>query len=68
MCYHVSVPAKDKIKKVYNWAELSDNWENDQHHITGFSHSKTPVITKENPHKIELYSWGLIPKLRTSNP
>ena len=62
MCYHESVPAKDKIKKVYNWAELSDSWENDQHHITGFSHKKTPVITTENPHKIDLFSWGLIPK------
>jgi putative SOS response-associated peptidase YedK len=61
MCYHTSIPSREKIKKRFNSVVFSEPF-NELNHLSGFSFSKTPVITSEDNSKIQLFSWGLIPK------
>jgi putative SOS response-associated peptidase YedK len=40
----------------------NDDEELRMYHINGFTHTKIPVITNEQPHLVQGYNWGLIPK------
>jgi putative SOS response-associated peptidase YedK len=60
MCYHVSIPSKEKVKKSYSEVTMMKEWLSADH-LSGFAFKDTPVITLENPGEIQVYSWGLIP-------
>ncbi len=60
MCYHYSL-TKEKIELEERFdATLEYEWLS-QYHVTGFSDQKMPVITLEQPKKIQAFHWGLVP-------
>lgn len=66
MCYHYSLTA-DKFEISTRYA-LEDeetialmNEYDIVYHNDGFGHRAMPVITADEPNKIQLYDWGLIP-------
>jgi putative SOS response-associated peptidase YedK len=61
MCYHVAqTRTRDQLARDF---EAEVNGEvNEYYHVSGFEHPHLPVITAQNPQKIEFYEWGLIPK------
>jgi len=59
MCYRYSVPGPDLLKKTFQ-ASFNFKWER-KFHIGGFDFPKAPIITNNNPDKIKLFNWGLIP-------
>ena len=62
MCFNISVnSSKKKIEDAFN-AQFDLGYEfipNDS--FNGFTNPKIPVITNENPNKIQMCDWGLIP-------
>lgn len=60
MCYHYSLTLpQDSISKV-----LPAQWEmpfEPVYHISGFAYAPMPVITQQEPNKVQAYQWGLIP-------
>lgn len=62
MCYNVSVKSAKEILEKRFEAEF-ETTESIQplYLVSGFSHSKLPVICSENKKKIKLLTWGLIP-------
>lgn len=60
MCYHYSLgQPQEAINKV-----LQAEWEmpfEPIYHISGFAFAPMPVITQQEPHKVQAYQWGLIP-------
>ena len=60
MCYHYSLgQPQEAISKV-----LPAEWEmpfEPIYHISGFAFAPMPVITQQEPHKVQAYQWGLIP-------
>lgn len=66
MCYNIEVPAKEEIHQFIDEyldnAIRNDEWNEYYHRMTGFTFSKIPVLTAENPDRIHAYNWGLIPK------
>ncbi|WP_345951287.1 SOS response-associated peptidase [Mucilaginibacter sp. PAMB04274] len=66
MCYHYALTA-DKVEISTRYAledeetiELMNDYDI-VYHNDGFAHRAMPVITADEPHKIQLYDWGLIP-------
>ena len=61
MCFHNSISATaQQLEQRYD-ASLAEGFE-PIYHANGFSFLKFPVITNHDPHKIQLFNWGLIPK------
>ncbi|WP_026449469.1 SOS response-associated peptidase [Aequorivita capsosiphonis] len=62
MCYRTKLnSSKKEIESEFDVAFIDpENYES-REEINGFSFSKTPVITNENPGEIQLFNWGLIP-------
>src|SRR5665213_3568037 len=63
MCYYVKAKAtKAELEKRFA-AEFADSNEQitEYENVSGFAHPKLPVITCEQPGKIELIEWGLVP-------
>lgn len=60
MCYHYSLSKQQEaISKV-----LQAEWEmpfEPIYHISGFAFAPMPVITQQEPNKVQAYQWGLIP-------
>jgi putative SOS response-associated peptidase YedK len=67
MCYHYSLVAdKPTLEERYTnelIAEYDAIYHND-----GFAHNAMPVITADEPDKIQLFEWGLIPHWFKPNP
>jgi len=61
MCYYNSMTAKAKELEQRYDAELDGELE-PIYLGNGFSYLKWPVITEQEPGKILMYNWGLIPK------
>jgi len=74
MCYDMNFLTKNKIKYARRFAEseadisdLEDQLKrlgeriSPHYHVSGFEHPDVPVITNEEPKKIQLLNWGLIP-------
>lgn len=60
MCFHNSMSKKaQEVANRFN-AQIEIGFE-PVFHASGFSFPKWPVITAEEPDKINLYRWGLIP-------
>jgi putative SOS response-associated peptidase YedK len=62
MCYQTKITKeKEAIAARFN-AEVTDlNSYEPQEFCSAFEYPKTPVITHEAPHKVQLFHWGLIP-------
>ena len=73
MCYNVNYLTKKRIEYAKRLGGFIDeeDLENDLDQIfnkeipgfyaTGFDHPDLPVITNDDPHKLQMFSWGLIP-------
>ncbi|MBK6330722.1 MAG: SOS response-associated peptidase [Bacteroidetes bacterium] len=64
MCFHYSLTQKAKaLKARFNIEELDDEElaEYLHFHANGFAHPKMPVITHDEPHRLQFFTWGLIP-------
>lgn len=70
MCYNTSYLTKKQYKYAQRYGasaqeveELKEQLNNfdKKYFASGFSHPNLPVLTDENPHAIQPYSWGLIP-------
>ena len=61
MCFHISL-SKDlrEIEKRFDASFIDPIFEK-IFHVSAFSYPKLPVISNEDPSKIQFYSWGLIP-------
>ena len=66
MCYHYSLIAnKIELESRYSLEddetiELMSEYDV-VYHNDGFAHRPMPIITADEPHKIQMYDWGLIP-------
>jgi putative SOS response-associated peptidase YedK len=40
----------------------NDDWDGCIYRLSGFSFAKVPVLTSEDPDKVQAFNWGLIPK------
>lgn len=61
MCYHYELTAK--AQQLENRFHASFDGETEEFiYANGFTHPKMPVITNEEPDRLQLYNWGLIPE------
>jgi putative SOS response-associated peptidase YedK len=60
MCYHYTVVSEPEKMAVRFDAEILDEYDA-IYHSDGFAHNAMPVITADDPDKIQAYNWGLIP-------
>jgi len=61
MCFHVSLSRdRESIENRFNASFLNPSFEI-IYHVSAFSFPKLPVISNEDPSKIQFFSWGLIP-------
>lgn len=61
MCFHYSITQQmAKIESALKVTWDDGEWQ-PVPHANGFTFLKMPVITQDNPSKIQLYNWGLIP-------
>jgi putative SOS response-associated peptidase YedK len=61
MCYRYSVPGPDSLVKRFSALFLENVSFKRQYHASGFDVPKLPVITNDQPNRIQLFSWGLVP-------
>ena len=63
MCYQTRlIKKREEIAERFN-TEIDDLLDYEPiEFCKAFDYPKTPIITNQNPHKIELYNWGLIPE------
>lgn len=66
MCYDVAYLTKKKSAYAKRYGNPEDIAEIQKklppaYHSNGFDHTELPVITNNNPDKIQLFTWGLIP-------
>ncbi len=61
MCFHISL-SKDRktIERRFDASFVDPIFER-IFHVSAFSYPKLPVISNDDPSKIQLFSWGLIP-------
>ena len=61
MCFHISL-SKDRktIERRFD-ASFVDHIFERIFHVSAFSYPKLPVISNNDPSKIQIFSWGLIP-------
>lgn len=66
MCYNIEIPAKEEINDFIDQeldnAIRNDEWDEYYHRMSGFTFSKVPVLTAENPESVQTFNWGIIPK------
>jgi putative SOS response-associated peptidase YedK len=60
MCYHYSLTKKQEELMKMIGAEWEAPFE-PIYHVNGFNFPRMPVITQEEPGKVQAYTWGLIP-------
>jgi putative SOS response-associated peptidase YedK len=73
MCYNISYLTKKKLDYAKRFGSIGDIADLEKslddlytkagpvYFVSGFEHPDVPVITNEEPGKIQLFSWGLIP-------
>lgn len=61
MCYHISIPEWTAIDHLLDNAIRNDEWEDYFEHLSAFAHANIPVLTQEDPGKLQAFKWGLIP-------
>ena len=62
MCYNISInSSKRTIEEIFKSKFEEGEKFLRQKLINGFTNPKIPVITHDQPNKIQLFNWGLIP-------
>jgi putative SOS response-associated peptidase YedK len=61
MCYRYSVPGPDQLVQRFSAVFLEKVSFKKQYHASSFDLPKLPVITSDQPTRIQLFTWGLIP-------
>jgi putative SOS response-associated peptidase YedK len=61
MCYRYSVPGKEVLEKKFKASFNKSKSFKQKYHVGFYDQIKLPVITNEEPEKINLFDWGLIP-------
>jgi putative SOS response-associated peptidase YedK len=72
MCYHIQTPSPEELEDeqydepwMKNSVFAADYMLNKPYeklyHTNGFNHDAIPVMTAENPGRLQLFRWGLIP-------
>jgi putative SOS response-associated peptidase YedK len=64
MCYHIKLKARIKeLRAKFGVAVegLTDEQLLEHENVSGFAHPRLPVITSEEPGKINFMEWGLVP-------
>lgn len=62
MCYHLSAKSTiEELEKRFEAQYSESEAPQTYHHVSAFSFPKIPVIAQDEPNKIKLYNWGLIP-------
>lgn len=64
MCYHYKITKKiSKLEERFKAEMTSEDKElyRESTHLNGYNHPLLPVITNQEPHRIQRLSWGLIP-------
>jgi putative SOS response-associated peptidase YedK len=62
MCYHLSAKSTiEELEKRFEAQYAESEAPLTYHHVSAFSFPKIPVIAQDEPNKIKLYNWGLIP-------
>ena len=61
MCFHNALTQKPKAVAKYYGVESPDDLYQPMPHGVGFSHPQWPVVSMEEPRRLKLKSWGLIP-------
>jgi putative SOS response-associated peptidase YedK len=62
MCYHISIPEWSAMDVLLDNAIRNDEWNEYYEHLSAFVFAKIPVLTLENPDKLQAFQWGLIPR------
>ena len=60
MCFHYSLTRERTDIEIQLGVHFEEDWS-PVFHANGFSFIKMPVITQQDPGKIQLFNWGLIP-------
>jgi putative SOS response-associated peptidase YedK len=62
VCYHLSTKINvAELEKRFEAAYDAIEAPTTYHHVSGFAYPNIPVITSEEPNRIKLFQWGLIP-------
>lgn len=63
MCYQTRlIKKREEIAERFNAEVASLSDYNPSEFCSAFDYPKTPIIANNNPNKIELFNWGLIPE------
>lgn len=63
MCYTYKLQStKEQIEKRFKSVFKEPELFEKQSKVSGFSYPSMPVITAENPHLLDFFTWGLIPE------
>lgn len=60
MCFHYALTKQKAEIEIQLGVSWEDDWQ-PVYHASGFSFLKMPVITQEQPGKLQMFNWGLIP-------
>ncbi len=61
MCNHVAIPDHMTLEQFLKEYEVEVPEYDTYFHANAFNHPQIPVLTSEEPHKIQTYMWGLAP-------
>lgn len=61
MCFHYSLTKERTAVELLLHAQWDDDGWIPMYHVNGFSFPSMPVITQEEPNRIQNFHWGLIP-------
>lgn len=67
MCFHYSVTRERTEIEIQLGVHFDEDWS-PVFHANGFSFLKMPVITQQEPGKVQLFNWGLIPHWLKTKP
>lgn len=60
MCYHSSVPTRNELDELLDYAIRTDEWDTYYDYLNGYEHKALPVLKAEDPTRISKSNWGLV--------
>jgi len=61
MCYHKAVPVKNALTEYLKEYGVTVLDYQPYYHVSGFDHPHVPVMTMDQPDKVQPYMWGMVP-------
>ena len=67
MCYDISYLTKRQVDYAARYGSAEDVEDIQRrlpkvYHINGFQHAEVPVVTNQEPNRLQLFEWGLVPR------